>query len=210
VTLSEDAPVPTGVVAGQDTVDGAVAVNAFVPRFSPDGQTVIFWQGTIEQTDVGARFPTGGTLVVAAGDAFGTASDGRQALLTNRPDPIGTAQLSWAPDSDAYAVWGVGLVDSEVDGSTVYFGHRSREGGTISDRQRLDAGDLPEGSVVHDVALAPDGRHLAITVVFPIPGDLAQPVAELRLVTRYFDQRPDEVETLGPAGLWVGPGVYAP
>ncbi len=107
-------------------------------------------------------------------------------------------------------MWGVGLVDSEVDGTTVYFGHRSREGGTISDRQRLDAGDVPAGSLVRDVALAPDGRHLAITVGFPIPGDLAQPVAELRLVTRYFDQRADEVQTLGPADIWVGPGIYGP
>jgi hypothetical protein len=60
------------------------------------------------------------------------------------------------------------------------------------------------------VALAPDGRHLAITVSYPLPGDLAQPVAELVLVTRYYDERPDETQVLGPADVWVGPGIYAP
>lgn len=210
LNVANDAAVPTGIVPGQDVFDGFVAHDAFVPLFSPDGTTVIFWQGVHERTDFGARFPGGGTVMVTSGDAFGQEADARQPLLTNFADPIGVASIAWGADSDGYAVWGVGRVDSEPDGRAVYFGHLSREGGTISNRQRLEEADLPDGAIARHVAIAPDGRHLAITASFPIPGELAQPVAELVLVTRNYDDRPDETQTLGPADVWVGPGIYAP
>jgi hypothetical protein len=119
--------------------------------------------------------------------------------------------VAWSPTSNAYVVWDATPTDGPYpDGTRVYRGDASRGDPLLTANQALDPADLPEGVVVHDVALAPDGRNMAITVSFPIPGDLAQPVAELRLITRNFGDEPDGVKILGPSEVWVGPGIYVP
>ncbi|MEO8246653.1 MAG: zf-HC2 domain-containing protein [Chloroflexota bacterium] len=185
-------------------------VDAFLPLFSPDGETVIFWRGQMGRDSGAWAFSNGGVLNLAATAYLEGTSPDVAPLFADAPGPIAAAEVAWAADSDAYAVWGLGYVESEGDPRSVYLGHLSRDGGQVSQRQRLDDADVPDGATVRNVALAPDGRHLAITASFPMPGDLAQPVAELVLVTRNYDDRPDETQTLGPSDVWVGPGIYAP
>lgn len=205
---------PFDLSAGLPASDGDLApsgdpADAFLPLFSPNGETVIFWRGAMGRTGGGWGFSNGGVLNLAP--ARSLEGDGSEVvpLFVNAPGPLAAANVAWASDSDAYAVWGLGYVESEGDPRTVYFGHLSRDDGRLSQSQRLDDADVPAGATVRNVALAPDGRHLAITASYPMPGDLAQPVAELVLVTRYYDERPDETQILGPADVWVGPGIYA-
>ncbi len=213
INLQEGASPPTNLDPAQAARSTADA--AFLPIVSPDGRHVMFWRGALHQTGLGWEFAAGGSLAMAstAGDGSGSfdpATGG--ALFTTFDATLVEARVAWAPDSDAYAVWGATTSDGSPFPAPgrVYFGHLSRPQPLLTADQALDESDIPADGIVRDVALAPDGRHLAITIGFPIPGDLAQPVAELRLVTRYFDQRADEVQGLGPSDIWVGPGVYAP
>ena len=182
--------------------------GVFLPMLSPNGETVIFWRGPMEQSGAGWTFTNGGVLNLAASAYLDGETQDAAPLFVEAPGPIAVARVAWAADSDAYAVWSLGYVASEGDPRSVYFGHLSLEDGRISQRQRLDDSDVPDGATVIDVAPAPDGRHLALTVVYPIPGDLAQPVAELLLVTRNFGDEADVVQRLGPTAIWVGPGIY--
>lgn len=186
-------------------------VAAFLPVFSPNGNQIIFWEGALERGEFGWAMPDGGVLRLASVEDLAGLPDRSAPLFADFDGRLASGRVAWSPTSTAYVVWNATPTDGAYpDGSRVYRADASRGDPLLTDDKALDEGDLPEGAVVHDVALAPDGRNMAITVAFPIPGDLAQPVAELRLITRNFGQEADRVEVLGPSEVWVGPGIYVP
>lgn len=152
--------------------------------------------------------------------------------LDPEEDSISSAALTWGPDSRAIAAWDVRLAgaadpsaspDSSAspaptgdageeelypDPLRVYFG-RATHSQPITANRALDAGDLPDGIArVIDVALASDGRHLAITVAYPLEGELDTPRADLILVKRNYGSQPDESRNLVDSDGWEGPAVY--
>jgi hypothetical protein len=215
---SEPRSYPYDLSSGLPARDGELGssgdpVMAFLPTISPDGRSVIYWEGAMERTEQGWRFVDGGRLRLDTGADDRLDFSGEPLFAEGGDPPMEHARVAWAADSDAYVVWRAQVTPlggTIPDPTRVYFGHLSYPEPRLTNDQRIDADDLPEGATVHDVALAPDGRHMAITVSFPTPGDLAQPVAELRLVTRNFGDEADRVEILGPSEIWVGPGIYAP
>ncbi len=191
--------------SGQSTsVDQYVANDTFVPLLSPDGQHVISWRGTMEATSSGWRMATGGSLRLTGPDPNGAG----ELLLPEMGTTLEHGFVAWSANSDAYAVWSIGAVGASLV-PTVWLGHLSTSPSVLTDAQRLDRNDVPLDGTIRDVAVAADGRHVAITVSYPVAGDLAQPTAELRLVTRNFGTEADTVVTLG-GDVWVGPAVYAP
>lgn len=212
VTLLHDQPVPADLNPASDTQDQFVADDVFAPLWSPDGQEVIFWSGALRATPGGWTFAAGGVLKLGvAADAAALAARSTP-IFTDFGGRLASARAAWNPASNAYAVWNATPVDGPYpDAARVYFAAFAQRTDPLLDATRaLDAGDVPDGARVIDVALAPDARHLALTVTYPIPGDLAQPVAELILVTRNYGGEADATEVLGPSEVWVGPGVYAP
>jgi Putative zinc-finger/WD40-like Beta Propeller Repeat len=196
----------------------------FQPLLSPDGGKAIAWRGEIDMAGDPWFFARGGepVLVDATQLASGAIDGGVPVFadLSRGPDGFRSVAIAWGPDSNAIAAWdavwtsSTGGPDGQVypDRLRVYLG-RASEPQPINSTRALDAADLPEGIAgVVDVAVAPDGRHLAITVLYPTAGDLAPPEADLLLIKRNTGTTPDEPVALpGVVGEgWYGPAVYDP
>ena len=213
---TEPASYPFDLSGGLPSQDGELGstgdpVPAFLPRFSPDGQQIIYWDGALERGEFGWTFTGGGELRHASVSNLYGIPDRSTPLFADFAGRLAGARVAWGPASNAYVVWNATPTDGAYpDGTRVYRADVTAGDPMLTNDKALDEDDLPEGAVVHDVTLAPDGRNMAITVAFPIPGDLAQPVAELRLITRNFGEKADRVEILGPSEVWVGPGIYVP
>jgi hypothetical protein len=131
-------------------------------------------------------------------------------------DAFTSAAISWAPDSDAFAIWdaawtGIPQAASGEypDPRRVYLG-RATDPRHVTQTHALDAADVPADATVVDVKVAGTGRHLAITVRYPVPGDLSTAEADLLLVTRNTGDVADEVSVLNQSGSgWYGPALYA-
>lgn len=216
--------VDQGEIAAVDPADGPYppATNVFQPIVSPDAAFAIFWTGRM----------------APSGDEYGFVSGGAPWLAENRPDgehgyrfgenqPLFSdltidqdaftwAAIRWSFNSNAFVVWdtdwtGVsqGTNGEYPDPRRVYLG-RAFEPAHVTQDKALDVGDLPEGASVVDVKVSGTGRHLAITARRPASGTLSVPEAVLLLVTRNFDDVPDDVVTLGEGnGQWFGPAVYS-
>lgn len=208
----------TEVSPSSPGVSGGVSDGIFLPLISPDSSSVIFWRGQMESSAQGPSTITrGGMLYLATGGGADLNWDGEQLFpslqIVTSGQGFASAEVVWAADSIGYAVWdaqwtGTPQPEGFPSADRVYFGHTSNSDG-IGPQQALDAADLPADGYVVDV-MAPDGGHLAITVGYPIAGDLAQPRADLLLVTRNLGDVPDEVVTLGPTDRWTGPAVFGP
>ena len=130
-------------------------------------------------------------------------------------EPFTSAAISWAPNSDAFAIWDAewtGIPQAAEgeypDPRRVYLG-RATDPRHVTRIHALDVGDVPEDATVVDVKVAGTGRHLAITARYPVPGDLSTAEADLLLVTRNFDDVADEVLVLNQTGPgWYGPALY--
>jgi hypothetical protein len=206
---------PTGPIAG------GISDGIFLPLVSPDGEQVIFWRGTMSRNDQGMwSFARGGMLHLGGPTDDGGVDFGGGQLF---PDlvPVTSGQgfsgahVAWAPDSDAYAVWGAAWTGTSQpagfpDPDRVYLGHVSNGQG-ITPAQALDSGDLGDAEgQIRDVAIAADGAHLWVTVSRPVAGVLAQPRADLFYVRRNTGTTPDEVDAIGDRTRWAGPAVYLP
>ena len=94
------------------------------------------------------------------------------------------------------------------DPARVYLG-RATDARHVTQDHALDESDIPEGSRVVDVKVAPTGRHLAITAARPRAGVMEAPRADLLLVTRNTGSVADEVELVRSADDgWFGPAAY--
>ncbi len=201
------------------TLDGV-----FQPIVSPNGAFVIYWRGTMAQSGADWTLAEGGAPYLAEHrwEAGRTASfeNERQlfADLTIGRSAFASGAVAWGPDSDAYAFWDLEWTGTSQgsngveypDPERVYFSHATDARG-ITQTHALDAGDIPAGTRVVDVAIAPTGRHLAITAARPSAGLMDPPHADLLLVTRNTGSQADEVRVLGSGadgGGWYGPAGY--
>ena len=196
------------------------ADGAFQPLVSPDGSRAIYWQGVMERVGDEWLFSEGGAPHI--GGMFGFEGEFEftdvQPLfrdVTIDRDAFMDAAIVWGADSDAFALWQPRWTGTPqgVDGeypniNRVYFGHASDPRGLTSDHA-IDEADFPQGWAVVDVKV-PTDRHLLITVLEPLGGDLATPLADLLLVTRNTGDVADVVENLAGADSdgWFGPGAY--
>lgn len=199
------------------TLDGV-----FQPTVSPNGAFVIYWRGTMSQSGADWTLADGGAPYLAEHrwEAGGTASfeNERQlfADLTIGRSAFASGAVTWGPDSDAYAFWDLQWTGTSQgtngveypDPQRVYFSHATDARG-ITQAHALDVDDIPADTRVVDVAIAPTGRHLAITVARPSAGVMDPPHADLLLVTRNTGSQPDEVLVLGSGDDgWFGPAGY--
>jgi hypothetical protein len=140
-----------------------------------------------------------------------------------------SAAIAWGPNSKVVAVWATDWQPAQpTDGDGTDAGGSAADAGAYPDPQRvylgrvnqrqpihrgraLDADDLPRDiERVIDVAVAPDGVHLAITVSYPPNDQTSAPRADLILVKRNLGAQPDEKMHLVETDGWEGPAVYAP
>ena len=215
-----------GSITAVDPADSPFppAEDVFQPLVSPNGAFVIYWTGRMEPMGPEWQFTERGAPWLAQNTADGelgfrfTSSRPLFSDLDVEEDAFSSAAIAWGIDSDAYAAWDVrwtGPAEQAWDGGEypdqrrVYFS-RATDSRGITDNHALDRADLPEDATVVDVKPAPTGRHLAITVRLPLPGDLSEPDADLLLVTRNTGDVPDDVVSLrGERTGWFGPATYA-
>jgi hypothetical protein len=207
-----------------DPAERAVAVeeDVFQPLLSPNGALVIYWQGRMAQLDGEWGFAEGGTPVLAehrtddAGMPMLTSARNLFSDVTIDRDAFTWAAIAWGPDGDAYAVWQAiwtGLPQADAGDypspTQVYFG-RATDADGMNSRKALDDGDVPDGAVVIDVKVSPTGRHLLVTVAYPVAGDLETPTADLLLIERGLGDDPDVVERVNEEmeGSWFGPAAF--
>ncbi|HLY36045.1 MAG TPA: zf-HC2 domain-containing protein [Candidatus Limnocylindria bacterium] len=202
-------------LAGEATTVGGV----FAPLVSPDGAHALYWTGTMARDGTnGWSFSMGGMpqLTPLDGSWKGTP------LFSDLSVPqdgqaFSAGELSWADDSDAYAVWGANWTgtpegNNYPDPNAVYASRISK--GQLSQSSALHVGTMTSSSgdtlYLVDVALSPDGSTAAVTLGIPLPGDLVAPRSYLRLITLAGGPPSD----VGSGGLnpppWSGPGVFVP
>ncbi len=201
----------------------AEAEGVFQPILSPNRRLAIYWTGRMAEGPDGAWIMSeGGEPYLAEhriGDDETTFEFGNErplfSDLTIDDAAFSSASIGWGGDGDAYAVWNTRWTGtsqgSDVDypdPNRVYFGHATDPRG-LTQHHAIDVDDIPEGMVVVDVKVSPTGRHLAITVREPLPGDLAAPRAKLLLVERNTGNVKDEVRELGSSDDgWIGPAAF--
>jgi hypothetical protein len=218
--------VPDVAAALADDHDGTkLAEGIFQPVWNWDGSAAIFWRGTLDRSaEAGYEFAAGGAPYLArnAGANPSRAFDNATLLFSDVSvgrEAFTSAAVTWgAGTGDAYAVWDArwsgppqsGGGSPYPDENRIYFSHGSDERNILAGHA-LDAADLPDDAYVSSVAIAPlDTDYLAITVGFPVAGDLAMPEGEVLLIKRNTGSVPDElVRTLkGKQQGWYGPAVY--
>ncbi|MGH2357299.1 MAG: hypothetical protein ACRDGJ_04725, partial [Candidatus Limnocylindria bacterium] len=199
--------------------------NLFQPLVAPDGSMLIAWQGRFDGEDGRLAEPffsftqDGAPYLVELAEP--DAGD-EEPIADQRPlfadleigrDAFRSAAIAWGPNSKSIAVWDTAWTGTQQEDEAypdplrVYFG-RSTYASPIDSSRVLDADDLPPGIAhVVDVAVAPDGRHLSITVSYPRSGSDA-PRADLILIKRNLGTRPDEKHDLVDSNGWEGPAVY--
>ncbi len=213
-----------GEIRAGDPADSpfASASNVFQPLLSPNGTLVIYWTGRMSRSGDEWAFSEGGAPWLAtnindggAGYEFESSREVFTDVTIGR-DAFSSAAITWGVDSDAFAIWDAAWTGipqtasgSYPDPRRVYLG-RATDARHVTQSHALDEADVPEGASVVDVKVAGTGRHLAITVRYPVPGDLAVAEADLLLVTRNTGDVPDEVSVLNQTGPgWYGPALYA-
>lgn len=213
-----------GEIGVEDPSDSpfASASNVFQPLVSPNGALVIYWTGRMDRSGDEWAFTEGGAPQLAmnvsdgeAGYEFEASREVFTDVIVGR-DAFTSAAVTWGPDSDAFAIWDAAWTGipqaaqgAYPDPRRVYLG-RATDPRHVTQSHALDVSDIPEEATVVDVKVAGTGRHLAITVRYPAPGDLSTLEADLLLVTRNTGTVADEVNVLNQTGPgWYGPALYA-
>ena len=205
-----------------DPASGALTsvAGAYLPLVAPDGKHVIFWRGTMSTPGGHWSFGQGGMPYLAGQTPSGGFDFAGAQQLFPGLMPVGGgeafngASIAWGPDSDAFAVWNTSWTGQPQpagfpDAMRVYLGHVS-DGQLITPAQALDSADTSGGMAVIDVAIAPDGMHLALTIRTGSgsEGGTFGATAELRYVTRRLGSAPDVVKLIGSSQAWNGPAVF--
>jgi hypothetical protein len=214
-----------GEIVAVDPADGPypAATDVFQPIVSPNGGLVIYWSGRMDRPEGEWVFVEGGTPWLAESRQDGERGFAfQEAREVFRDVPVGeagfeSAAIRWGPDGDAFAVWEAAWTGENSDAEAPYpdpgrvYLTRATDPRGLTKVHAIDVADVPEDSTVVDVKVDGTGRHLALTVRKPIPGDLSAPEAELFLVTRNTGDVADEVEVLGSEPeQWFGPAVFTP
>ncbi|MDP9269812.1 MAG: hypothetical protein M3P14_02335, partial [Chloroflexota bacterium] len=212
-------PADGGIPAGDPLAGEATTVaSVFAPLVSADGKHALYWTGTMARDGMnGWIFSRGGMPQLTSMDGSWKGTP----LFSDLSVPQGgqafsSGELSWADDSDAYAVWSViwnGTPEGNnyPDPDTIYLSRISK--GQLSQSSSLNLGTMTvSGARLYlvDVALSPDGSTAAVTLGIPLPGDLVAPRSDLRVVT-VGGAAPTDVGSGGAnAPPWSGPGVFVP
>ncbi len=205
---------PTDPSVNLQTVNGVFDV-----LMSPDRQHAIFWRGRMGTPGGHWSFGEAGMPYVAnVNDGSVDVAHARQLFSTIQPmrEAFQGGRIAWGPDSNAFAVWdaawtGTPQGDRFPDRTRVYFGHLDNSE-LITASQTLDPADTAGALSVVDVAIAPDGEHLALTMLIDAGSEGGEfgAVAELRLITRGYGSDPDGIKLIGQKQSWNGPAVYQP
>ncbi|MDQ3880323.1 MAG: hypothetical protein M3295_04545, partial [Chloroflexota bacterium] len=222
VSVAADRPLSYRVPldAGSDPASAADATadGAFLPLPNADGSRTLFWRGSMDESDDGRWEFTEGGMPYLTGplDEYDPAAGGTRVFSTLEADrdAFASAEFAWSADGMTFAVWNTAWTGEDRDGFPdplrVYM-TRADDPDLITEFHALDAADIPDdAAAIPDVALAPDGRHLSVTVQLPIGGELDAPRARLLNVTRNLGTVADVVEEIGADDGWNGPAVYAP
>ena len=216
-------PVDGGIPADDPLAGEATTVAAFAPLVAPDGAHVLYWSGTMVETNAGWVFEKGGMPQIAAYDRApaGGTWDGQLLFSDLSIQPGGGAfssgELSWAADSDAYVFWSGDWTatpegNGYPDANGVYAGRVS--GDRPSQTSALDLGSLTSTSgdtlSVVDVSLAPDGGQAIVTLGIPLSGDLVAPQSYLRIVPADGGSPSDVGSGGAEPPPWSGPGIVVP
>lgn len=197
--------------------------GVFQPLWNADGSAAIFWRGTLNpSTEAGYEFMEGGAPYLARNAAAdpSLAFDDATLLFSDvriQRDAFSSAAVTWGA-TDAYAVWDARWTGTPQSGdgspypdeNRIYFSHLS-DRRNIRAGHALDAADIPQGTDVASVSIAPlETDYLAVTIRVPAGGDLATPEARVLIIKRNTGDVPDELyATLnGPGKGWFGPAVY--
>jgi hypothetical protein len=200
----------------------AEAPEVFLPILSPNGTLAIYWTGSMAQS------PDGTWLMAEMARPFLSEHDlatfefsNERKLISDLEDDrdmFTSAAIVWGPDGDSYAVWDAQWAGTDQgsegtpypDPRRVYFG-RATDARGLTRGHALDREDIPADGTVVDAKVARTGRHLLLTVRFPVAGDLSPPRADLLLVTRNTGNVADDVLSLGweAESGWYGPAAFA-
>lgn len=205
---------PADPAVNEQTVNGVFDV-----LMAPDAQHAIFWRGRMGTPGGHWSFGEAGMPYVAdVKDGTVDFGHARQLFSTIAPmrEAFQGARITWGADSNAFAVWdaawtGTPQGDRFPDRTRVYFGHLDNAE-LLTEAQALDPADTAAALNVVDVAIAPDGEHLALTMLIEAGSEGGEfgAVAELRLITRGYGTDPDGIKLIGQKGAWNGPAVYQP
>ena len=231
-TFNDGAPASFELPADLEAVDKPIALGdapaapVFQPLWNRDGNAVIFWEGSMRAIPESGPhhflFAQGGQPMIApAGERWWNAAAALFSDVTVGLNGFESAAITWG-NTDSYAVWNAAWTGtpqssdgSYPDRNRVYFSHLS-DPRNIQQGHALDLADIPQDCggapcYVSSVAISPaDTDYLALTIGYPLPGDLAQPKAELRIIKRNTGTVADEIATTyaGPPEGWWGPAVY--
>jgi len=204
----------TGQLNEQDRAD-----NVFLPLFSPEGNRALFWSGTMTSSGAGWEFSRGG-MPQLSGDfrSAGPASPWLGTPLFGDLTAVGGeafayGSFAWGGDSDHIVFWngawtgapqgGGGTYPSQPD---AYVGRISTGLLTAGSRLPLDLGD---GNWVADVAFAPSGSSVAITIGVPSAG-IGDPPSSRLMVLSLLGGQSREVDPGVEPPPWDGPAVFGP
>ena len=192
--------------------------DVFLPVVSPDGNRALFWRGTMgAQPGGGWSFVSGG-LPYLSGDfrSTGPASPWIGQPLFADLAPVGgegfeSGRMAWGPDNDLVAFWdGAWLgapqsTDGRYPSRGVYVG-RASEGLTAASLLPVD---LPDDGWIVDVAFAPDGASVVVTIGLSSAG-IGDPPSSMLLRYALDGGEPIRIGGGGPNPSWDGPVVFGP
>ena len=220
--VSQLAQFPTAAGIPSDdplAAEATTVAGVFAPLVSRDGRHALYWTGTMSLDGTnGWIFSKGGMPQLTPMDGNWKATPLFSDLTVGQGgEAFASGELSWADDSDTYAVWGANWAGTPEgndypDSNGVYVGRVSN--GQLSRTSAPDLGTMTSSSgdalYLVDVALSPDGSTAAVTLGIPLPGDLATPKSYLRAVTVNGDHPPADVGGGANPQQWSGPGVFVP
>jgi predicted anti-sigma-YlaC factor YlaD len=205
---------------GPDRETGEQAPGVFLPLISPDGNRAMFWRGSMASSDGGAwQFSRGG-MPQLSGDfrSTGPASPWLGTPLFGDLTPVGGeafayGSFAWSGDSDRLAFWNGAWTGAPQSGEGTYPSQRDAYVGRVSSglltaSSRLPP-DLGDTDWVADVAFAPTGSRVAVTVGVPSAGIGDPPSSHLLLVSLASGEAQEVAAGIEPPP-WNGPAVFGP
>ena len=217
VSFAAERPWTEAVPLASDASNLVRIEGVFLPLISADGSRAIFWNGTMTSNGGSWHFSLGGMPQLsedfrsagAASAWIGTPVFSDLVLVGG--EGFASGDFAWGPGSDQFAFWNGAWTGApqSADGTypsqqDVYVGRIG--GGLLKAGSRLYRAAI--GFVV-DVAFAPDGGSVAVTIGLPSAGIGDPPHSNLQIVPLGGGK----ARTIGGGVTpppWNGPAVFGP